>query len=78
MSICLTPKELAEFTGKTERAQKRFGAQQKELEHLGIPYLRRSDKTLIVFRRLVDPGASIKAAETPEPNWDALGPRVEP
>jgi hypothetical protein len=49
--MILTPEELELLTAKTERAQKRYGSQEAELQHLGIPYTRRSDKTLIVFRR---------------------------
>ena len=68
MSICLTPEELEELTGKTERGQRRYASQEKELRHLRIPFLRRSDGTLIVLRRHVDPGAPIGPPE----------PRVEP
>lgn len=70
MGICLTREELEELTGKTERAQKRYDSQAKELEHLRIPYLRRSDETLIVFRRNVeDAGAG--------PLRDASEPKVQ-
>jgi hypothetical protein len=75
-TLVLTPDELVELTCKTERAQKRFSAQEKELEHLGIPYIRRSDKTLIVFRRIVDPGDRTRAPKDYEPDFDALKPKV--
>jgi hypothetical protein len=48
--MILRPSELELLTGKSERAQKRYGSQEAELRHLGIPYTKRSDKTLIVFR----------------------------
>jgi hypothetical protein len=65
MVMILTPEELELLTGKTERAQKRYGSQQAELEHLGIPYTKRSDRTLIVFRRYVDNGQTEKERQTP-------------
>ena len=48
--MLLTPDEIAALTGKSERAQKRYGSQARELDALGIPYTTRSDKTLIVFK----------------------------
>jgi hypothetical protein len=54
MSICLTPEELEQVTGKSERAQKRYGSQAKVLAGMKIPFLRRPDKTLVVLRRSVD------------------------
>lgn len=56
MSLCLTLEELRELTGR-----KRSDAQARELVHLGIPFLKRSDGTLIVFR------AHVEGAKTPEP-----------
>jgi hypothetical protein len=56
MTICLTREELVQLTGKTERSQKRYDSQAKELDALGISYIRCSDKTWIVFRPLVDAG----------------------
>lgn len=43
MSV-LTKDDLAEITGKTKAAW-----QARELEHLGIPYRRRSNGSLLVF-----------------------------
>ena len=54
--MILSRAELELLTSKTERAQKRYGSQAAELEHLGIPYVKRSDGTLIVFRRHIDNG----------------------
>lgn len=59
----LTPEELELLTAKTERAQKRYGSQATELDHLGIPYLTRSDGTLIVFKRYLDNGPTQKTQE---------------
>lgn len=64
--MILTPEELEHLTAKTERAQKRYGSQAKELEHLGIPYVKRSDGTLIVFKRHVDNGQTPEA-QKPSP-----------
>lgn len=61
--MILTSEELELLTGKTERAQKRYGSQETELTHLGIPYTRRSDRTLIVFRRHVDDGQTEKKGQ---------------
>jgi hypothetical protein len=63
--VILTPEELEHLTRKTERAQKRYGSQAAELDHLGIPYLKRSDGTLIVFTRHVDNGQTEKTSEQP-------------
>lgn len=46
----LTPSEIKQLTGRTERAQKRYGSQARELDALGIPYTARTDETLIVFK----------------------------
>lgn len=62
--MILTPEELEQLTGKTERAQKRYASQEVELGHLGIPYTKRSDKSLIVFRRHVDDGQTEKKGQT--------------
>lgn len=56
--VILSAEELQQITGRTARAQKRYGSQAAELDHLGIPYLRRSDGTLIVFKRHLDNGQS--------------------
>lgn len=53
--MILTPAELEEITGKSQRAQKRYGSQAKELDRLGIPYTPRTDKTLIVYRCHAEP-----------------------
>lgn len=62
--MILTPAELEAFTGKSARAQKRYGSQAAELDALGIPYLPRSDKTLIVYRAHVAPHGPTQ--KTPE------------
>jgi hypothetical protein len=61
--MILTPEELELLTAKTERAQKRYGSQAVELKHLGIPYLTRSDGTLIVFKRHLENGPTEKKSE---------------
>ena len=48
---------------KPSLAQKRYGSQEAELKHLGIPYTKRSDKTLIVLRRHVDHGQTEKKSQ---------------
>lgn len=53
--LLLTPAELELLTGKTERGQKRYDSQAKVLDALRVPFLRRPDKTLIVYRHLVEP-----------------------
>lgn len=45
MSICLSADELVELTKKT-----RHDSQASELEHLGVPYRRRRDGSLVVLR----------------------------
>jgi hypothetical protein len=62
-TICLSREELEALSGKSERAQKRYDSQAKELDALRIPYQRRTDKTLIVYRRHVDPGYEPPAPE---------------
>jgi len=67
--MILAPDELELLTSKTERAQKRYGSQAAEIEYLGIPYVRRSDGTLIVFRRHVDNGQTAQEG-SPSPALD--------
>lgn len=45
MSLCLTLDEVIELTGK-----QRPTAQARELDSLGIPYRRRQDGSLLLFR----------------------------
>lgn len=52
--MILTPAELELFTGKTARAQKRYGSQAAVLKELRIPFLLRPDRTLIVYRAHAD------------------------
>jgi len=66
IDIC-TPAELEAFTRKTERAQKRYDSQVEVLKHLGIPYTKRPDKTLIVYRRHVDNGQTEEQSERASP-----------
>ena len=56
--ICLTQAEIAVLTGFD-----RPSAQARELKHLGIPYKRRRDGTLVVLPTDVDP----KSRSQPEP-----------
>lgn len=65
MSLILSESELRELTGKTARAQKRYGSQAKVLAALAIPYTTRPDKTLIVFRRHIDGQTSHETVEAP-------------
>lgn len=58
--MILTPAEIEEFTGKTQRGQKRHGSQAKVLDALRIPYTTRPDKTLIVYRQFVEPNGQAK------------------
>jgi hypothetical protein len=65
--VILTPAELELLTGKTARAQKRYGSQARELELLGVPYLLRSDRTLIVYRNHTDARRPAQNEETSAP-----------
>lgn len=65
--MILSPHELELLTGKTERGQKRFDSQAKELMALGIPFLRRSDKTLIVYRVHAEPDGQAEKIQEPVP-----------
>lgn len=65
--MVLTPDELELLTGKTERGQKRYASQEKELRALGIPFLRRSDKTLIVYRVHAAPDGQTEKKTAPAP-----------
>jgi hypothetical protein len=54
--MILTPDEIARFTGKSRSA-----AQARELEYLGVPFKRRRDGTLVVYRVHAEPvGNSIQ------------------
>ena len=59
MSVCLSQAELEELTGYP-----RPSAQARELDHLGIPYQRRRNGSLIVLRAHVEPHA--RTAGEPE------------
>lgn len=52
--MILTPAELELLTGKTERAQKRYDSQARELAALRVPFAKRTDNTLIVYRAHAD------------------------
>ncbi len=67
--MILNPEQLELLTAKTERAQKRYGSQAAELDHLGIPYVKRSDGTLIVFMRHIDNGQTTQN-RSPSPALD--------
>lgn len=66
MSLTLTPDELAEITGR-----RRCDAQARELKALGIPFGRRSDRSLVVLRSVVEhllgAGAQRVTMARPEP-----------
>lgn len=64
MSICLTRAELEELTGKSERAQKQYGAQEKELSHLRIPSLTASSSSLL--KRAAPPAVTLVPARRGE------------
>jgi len=59
--MVLTTSELQLLTGKTQRAQKRYGSQATVLDALGIPYTSRPDGTLIVFHTNIENGQAAKA-----------------
>ncbi len=63
--MILSPGELELLTGRTARGQKRYRSQEAELNHLGIPYTRRRDGTLVVFKRHVDNGQTKNEGQTP-------------
>lgn len=65
MTLCLTPEELIELTGRVRSA-----AQARQLDHMGIPYRRRADhcRTLVVLRVHVEViGAGGRLQPPPEP-----------
>jgi Domain of unknown function (DUF4224) len=62
--MILTPDELELLTGKSERAQKRYGSQATVLTHLDIPFLPRPDKTLIVYRTHAAPRTTENEEQT--------------
>jgi len=57
--LVLTPEEIRKLTGF-----RRSDAQARELTHLGIPFLKRRDNSLIVFREHVE---NEKTRELPDP-----------
>jgi hypothetical protein len=63
----LSGEEIAAFTGKTQRAQRRYGSQATVLLALGGPFMSRPDKTLIVYRAHVDASQAINTAAHEEP-----------
>jgi ribosomal protein L44E len=65
--VILTPPELEAFTRKTQRAQKRYGSQAKVLDSMRIPYTKRPDKTLIVYRCFVEPNGQTPKTAAPAP-----------
>jgi Domain of unknown function (DUF4224) len=66
-SICLTPAEISQLTGKT-----RPTAQVKALRFMAINHRRRPDGSLVVLRAQLgvpcDEQATVAARKT-EPNW---------
>lgn len=65
--MLLTPDEIELLTGKTERAQKRYGSQARELQALGVSFLTRSDRTLIVYRSHADARRPTEEAQVESP-----------
>jgi hypothetical protein len=58
MSLCLLPDEVCTLTQRVKPS-----AQARELDHLGIPYERRRDGTLVVLRIHVE---TIETRREPE------------
>lgn len=65
MSICLSEDELVDLTKK-----RRHDSQARELHHLGIPYQRRRDGSLIVLRIHVE-GLQDSQAREPQLRLEA-------
>ena len=61
MSLCLTPNEIEEVTGK-----RLSDAQARELQVLGIPYRTRRDGSLVVLRIHVEYETTEKGPPSPE------------
>jgi hypothetical protein len=64
--VLLTPEEIAELTGLH-----RPGWQARELDHLGIPYRKRSDGSLVVLRIHVEATQDIRPSREPQLRLDA-------
>ena len=64
--MILTEAQLVELTGR-----RRPGWQARQLEHLGIPYRRRTDGTLIVLRIHVEATQDIRPRREPQLRLDA-------
>jgi hypothetical protein len=64
-SLCLTPDEVAQLTGRT-----RPSAQRRALQHMSIDHKQRPDGSLVVFRSALDGAPGIgHASQRTEPNW---------
>jgi len=59
--VIVTSDELEHFTGKTDRAQKRYGSQAAERNDLGVQFPTWADGTLAIFKRHLDDGQAQKA-----------------
>jgi len=61
--INLSPAELRDYTGR-----RRSDAQARVLEHMGIPFTRRPDGTLVVLRSVAEAmGGGARTMTRPEP-----------
>lgn len=65
--ICLTTDEIIDITGK-----QRSSAQLRELERLRIAARKRSDGTVLVFRRDIEQAPSKRNKKTEEPDYGAI------
>ena len=61
--INLSPTELREYTGRRQN-----NAQARVLEHMGVPFTRRPDGTLVVLRSVAEAmGGGARTMARPEP-----------
>ena len=63
-ALVLSSDELVDLTGR-----KRADAQERELEHMGVPHCKRSDGSLVVLRSVVEQrlGAEVQRATMARP-----------
>ncbi len=67
MGLTLTKDELEELTHF-----KRYSAQQRALNNMGIDFKVRPDGTIAVFRDSYNAGVIAKKTKRVEPNWGAV------
>ena len=63
----LTEEEIRQLTGK-----QRKNAQARELSHLGISFMQRRDKSLVVYSKELTTVSSFKPTKEKLPNWGAI------